>query len=213
VESTVWIPLAFTSVGIVLATRPARGAWVLRAVLFVTLALGGLTRATTLYQQVRDFDRGILTPAEWLGANLRPSERVAILHVSQVLWVTDLREDQVIAYGTFAAGDLETLRREMQAREITHAAWTYRRPADNPSQRFYDDRKNVSLAEPFRAGDPVAGFELVATLPAPDRLEQPPARIYRLLPSGATPPLPAASGAPSSPARPSRASPRLRSMP
>jgi hypothetical protein len=152
------------------------------AFLLVPLALGGVLRSQALYAQVRDFDRGVLAPAEWLGTHLASDERVAIVHTSQVLWVTDLRPRQVVAYGTFAANDLAELRDEMRARRITHAAWTWRRPAQNSGQEFYDDRKNVALAEAFRSGEPVSGFELVATLPAPKRLGQPPARIYRLKP-------------------------------
>jgi hypothetical protein len=104
---------------------------------------------------------------------------VALAPVSQVLWASDLRPDQVLAWGTFAAETPADLRAEMRERDVTHAAWTWRRPAHTPSQHFYDERKKLALAEPFRDGVPVPGFELAATLPAPLRLEQPPARVYR----------------------------------
>jgi hypothetical protein len=184
---TVWVLLAFVSVGAVELARPtgsgpARLGRLVPAFLLVPLAVGGVLRGHTLYTQVRDFDRGVLAPAAWLGSHLATHERVAILHTSQVLWATDLRADQVVAYGEFAADDAAGLPDEMRARGVTHAAWTWRRPAQNTGQAFYDDRKKVSLAETFRDGEPVDEFDLVATLPAPERLGQPPARIYRLAP-------------------------------
>lgn len=198
---TVWVVLAFVAIGAVdLARRLAgertgrgrlageragRGglARLMPVFLLVPLAVGGVLRAHTLYAQVRDFDRGVLAPAAWLGNHLTTRERVAIVHTSQTLWVTDLRPRQVVGYAALAAKDTDSLRDEMRALGITHAAWTWRRPPLNEGQSFYDERKKVALAEAFRDGEPVPGFELVATLPGPARLAQPPARIYRLTPA------------------------------
>lgn len=187
---TVWVVLAFVAVGAVtlagrLATDRRELRWLVPTFLLIPLAVGGLLRAETLYTQVRDFDLGVLAPAAWLGSHLASDERVAIVHTSQVLWVTDLRSRQVVAYATFLAESLSELRDEMRARGITHAAWTWRRPPRNSSQAFYDERKKVSLAEAFMSGESIPGFDLVATLPAPPHLGQEPARIYRLAESGA----------------------------
>ena len=179
---TVWIPLWFVAAGATawgVRIGPPRGRWV-AACLLVPLAVGGVLRAHTLLGQVREFDREVLAAAEWLGAELRDGDRVAIVHTSQVLWATDLEPRQVVAYASLAATDLASLRTEMAARGIDYAAWTWRRPATNEGQAFYDARKKVGLAEAFREGGPVEGFELVATLPTPGRPEQAPARIYRL---------------------------------
>jgi hypothetical protein len=183
VEPTVWIPLAFVAVGVVdfagaLAPGPAARR-AIAAALLIPLVVGGALRAELLVRQARDFDREVLPAARWLGEHLREDEKVAILHTSQVLWVTDLRPDQVVAFGTFEANDLGALRDEMRRRGVTYAAYTWRRPARTASQRFYDERKKVALAEAFAGSEAPPGFVHVATLAQPG-LDTPPAQICRL---------------------------------
>ena len=41
---------------------------------------------------------------------------------------------------------------EMKENGLTHAAYTYRRPARNPAAKFYDRKKKIALALAFHAG-------------------------------------------------------------
>jgi hypothetical protein len=109
-------------------------------------------------------------------------ERVVLLHRAQAIWATGLPGDRVLSFSAFEASDLASLRDEMRRRGVTHAVYTWRRPATTDAERFYDRRRKVDLAALFASGGPVEGFEHVATLPAPARLGQPPAQVYRLAP-------------------------------
>ena len=128
------------------------------------------------------FDYAAQPAAQWLGANLGPGERVALLHRSQVIFATGLPRERVLSFSSFDAEDLPALRAEMRRRGVSHAVYTWRREARTDAERFYDRRRKVALAALFASGGPLEGFKHVATLPAPARLGQPPAQVYRLIP-------------------------------
>jgi hypothetical protein len=157
-------------------------------VLAAPVALGGLARKAELLRAVHDFDYAAQPAAQWLGANLGPGERVALLHRSQVIFAAGLPRERVLSFSSFEAEDLPALRAEMRRRGVSHAVYTWRREARTDAERFYDRRRKVALAALFASGGPLEGFEHVATLPAPARLGQPPAQVYRLTPDApATP--------------------------
>ena len=86
----------------------------------------------------------------------------------------------MLSFSAFEASDLAALRDEMRRRGVTYAVYTWRREARTDAERFYDRRRKVDLAALFASGAPVEGFDHVAALPAPARLGQPPAQVYRL---------------------------------
>lgn|GEM_PF-2343017 len=164
------------------APRAAAFAGALLAVaLAAPVALGGLARKAELLRQVHDFDYAAWPAARWLGAHLGPGERAAVLHRSQVLFATGLPSDRVVGWSRFGALDLPSLREEMRRLGVTHAVYTWRRAPHTDAERFYDRRRRVDLAALFASGGPVEGFVHLATVPAPPRLRQPPAQVYRLL--------------------------------
>lgn len=164
------------------AAGPAALALWLAALCVLTPVLGGASQRTReQLAHVRTHRLAAAPAAAWLDANLGPGEVVATLHVSQVLWASDLASEQVVGFGSFEADDLAGLRAEMRRRGVSHAVYTWRSPPRTASQRDYDRRKKVSLAALFRDGGSVEGFDHVATLAPPGLLpDQPPAQVYRL---------------------------------
>jgi hypothetical protein len=146
------------------------------------LVVGGVARKSELLADVHDFDVAAWAASQWVAKDLPPDGRVVLLHRSQVLFATGLPSDRVISFSRFEAKDLEALRREMAERGVTHVIYTWRRPPRTDAERFYARRRREDLAALFASGDALPGFEHVATLPAPRRLHQPPAEVYRLEP-------------------------------
>jgi hypothetical protein len=52
----------------------------------------------------------------------------------------------------------------------------------NPAEGFYYRRKKTHLAEEFRDGGEVDGFEHLATLSLPEILDRPAVQIYKVVP-------------------------------
>ncbi len=144
------------------------------------LAWGGVERKAELVTAVHDFDAAAGAASGWLAEHLAPGERAAILHRSQAIFASGLPPDRVVSFGGFEAETPEALRDEMARRGVRYAVYTWRRAPESDAERFYARRRKEHLAAFFASGGPVPGFEHVATLPAPTRLAQPPAQIYRV---------------------------------
>jgi len=182
--------LAFAALALVLlaaacaalATRGPGGsfaAWLAFAVA-APVALGGMERKAELVAAVHDFDAAAGPAAQWLAEHLPAGERVAVLHRSQVIFASGLPSARVLPFSRFEAETLDALRAELARRGVRYVAYTWRRPPQTDAERFYARRRKESLAALFASGDPLPGFTRLATLPAPSRLHQPPAQIYRL---------------------------------
>ncbi len=159
--------------------RRAAGLVLLAAV--VLLVTTGTARKQTALFNVYHANQGSAALAGWLEANLRPDEGVVVLNPGAVEFLTGLQRDRLISFAVTRTETLEELARFMGERGFAYAAWTHRRASDSRSAAYYDDRKNVDLARAFAEGGPVAGFEHVATLPAPEGVDQGDAHVYRLV--------------------------------
>jgi len=120
--------------------------------------------------------------APWIEENLGPGDRIVLLQPTQVRYLTNLDRGKFEKFLKMRAENVAELAGEMREKGLTHVAYTYRRRATNPAAALYNRRKKTHLAEEFRDGGAVAGFEHVATLPLPAILKRPPVQIYRVLP-------------------------------
>jgi hypothetical protein len=182
---------ALVSLGAVCRLAGSRGGGPLAAWLVfgaaAPLVLGGVERKIELVGAVHDFDAAAGPAAHWLAEHLPAGERVAVLHRSQVIFASGLPSERVVPFARFEADTLEALRAELARRRVRYVAYTWRRPPQSDAERFYAGRRKEHLAAFFASGDPPEGFELLARLPAPARLRQPPAAIYRLRQGGGAP--------------------------
>jgi hypothetical protein len=142
---------------------------------------GGVVATQRELFKVRHANYGSVLAARWLEQNLAENERALVLARSHVLHLTPLGEDQVVGFLDLRAENLEQLRAEMHARGLRYAVYTWRKPIQTPSDAYYRQKLKSYLAEPFGAGDPVEGFEHVASIPLPEELERAPVQVYRLL--------------------------------
>jgi len=167
---------------VALAARASGGsvaAWLAFAAC-APIVLGGMERKVEGVAAVHDFDAAAGAAAHWLARELPSGERVAVLHRSQVIFASGLPSSRVLPFSRFEAESLDALRAELAQRGVRYVAYTWRRPPQSDAERFYAHRRKESLAALFASGDPLPGFTHLATLPAPARLHQPPAQIYRL---------------------------------
>jgi hypothetical protein len=120
--------------------------------------------------------------APWLEENLGPRDRVVLLPKSQMLHLTSLDSERLQKFLRMDAENAAELVPEMREKGFTHVVYTYRLPGRNPASILYNKRRKYYLAQEFRSGGEVPGFEHVATLPLPAILDQPAVQVYRVLP-------------------------------
>ncbi|MDX1649105.1 MAG: hypothetical protein R3263_04555 [Myxococcota bacterium] len=152
---------------------------------FGVAVAGGLAgRQREIFDMYWD-NAGAWVLAPWLEVRLAEGGRAAVLPVSHVLFLTDLSRDDLVPFFSFEARDAAGLAAEMRARGVRFAAWTHRGGIRKPEHRYYYRATRQDLAELFREGGPVPGFEHVATLRVPEVAEETDVQIYRLAePSG-----------------------------
>ena len=120
--------------------------------------------------------------APWLEENLGPRDRVVLLHPTHIRHLTSLESGRFEKFLRMEAENAAELATEMREKGLTHVAYTYRRRVTNPASRFYYRRKKTYLAEEFRGGGEVAGFEHLATLAAAGDPGSLAVQVYRVLP-------------------------------
>ncbi len=120
--------------------------------------------------------------APWLEENLGPRDRAVLLHPTHIRYLTDLGPERFEKFLKMRAENAAELAAEMREKGLTHVAYTYRHRVTNPAAGFYYRRKKTHLAEEFRGGGEVAGFEHLATLALPEFLDRSAVQIYRVSP-------------------------------
>ena len=123
--------------------------------------------------------------AKWLLENMEPGEK-ALVFGSNAFPEGSATKEQLVKFGNLKAEDHDGLIDEAAARGIDYVVYWYRPgkpedPDDVNYQRnlYYYERYKVWLAEPFREGAPVTGFQHVRTIPVPEHLGRPDVQIYR----------------------------------
>jgi hypothetical protein len=119
--------------------------------------------------------------ATWLEENLQPADRVVLLQPTHIRFLTGLDSGRFEKFSKMRAESAAELAAEMKAKGLTHVAYTYRHAPRNPAAEYYYRTKKTYLAEQFRDGGEVAGFEHVATLAPPEVLHRSPVQVYRVL--------------------------------
>jgi hypothetical protein len=159
--------------------------WIATCGLFLAfltpVVAGGIASKQLGLFQIRyaNYSSHLLAP--WLEENLGPRDRVVLLHPTHIRFLTDLGPERFQKFLKMEAENAAELAVEMREKGLTHVAYTYRRQATNPAANFYYRRKKTHLAEEFRGGGQVAGFEHLATLPLPEILDRSAVQIYRVL--------------------------------
>jgi hypothetical protein len=189
------VPLAadllFLALALALVLTQLRGIrqqrlWLTACCLFMALitpvAAGGIAAKQRGLFQVYYASYSSYLLAPWLEENLQPLDRVVLLHPTHISYLTDLEPGRLEKFSKMEAEDAAKLATEMKAKGLTHVAYTYRYPAKNPAAAYYYRTKKTHLAEQFRDGGEVTGFEHLATLPLPAILDRSPVQVYRVLP-------------------------------
>jgi len=181
-----FLALAF---GVVLARlwgiRRQRIWWagcVLLMVLVTPVVAGGIASKQLGLFQIHYANYSSFLLAPWLEEHLGPGDRVVLLHPTHIRYLTTLGRRRFEKFSRMRADDAAELAVEMREKGLTHVAYTYRHQPTNPSASFYYRRKKTQLAEEFRGGGEVAGFEHLATLPLPEILDRAAVQVYRVLP-------------------------------
>jgi hypothetical protein len=186
-----WLDVAFTGFALavlalgLLATlrrpRPAAAAAALALLVLATPQIaGGLHAKRKELYKVMYENWGSYVAARWLESHLGPDERAVVVSPSHVEHLTELGENRVVGYATLRAEGLDDLRREMKARGIRYALYTWRKTPETPSDAYYHKRLKAHVGEALRSGGPLPGFVHVATLPLPPELGRDPVQVYRL---------------------------------
>ena len=147
--------------------------------LCVPMVLGGGLAKQRSIAKVYWSNHASVALADWFDEHLAPSDRVVLLPRSQLLHLRDIPRCQLAVFSDFDAEDPAALASALEEAGVTLAVFTDRGRVSNPSQEHYYRIKRVALAEWFRSGEPVPGFEHLATLPLPAEAQRDPVQIYR----------------------------------
>ncbi len=181
-----FLALALGLVGIQLWRIRRERLWLAACGLFLALltpvVAGGIaSKELGLFQiYYANYSSYLLAP--WLEENLGPRARVVLLHPTHIRYLTELDRGRFEKFLKMGAENAAELAAEMREKGLTHVAYTYRYRVTTPIAGFHYRRKKTHLAEEFREGGEVAGFEHLATLPLPEFLDRSPVQIYRVLP-------------------------------
>lgn len=181
-----FLALALGLVGIQLWRIHRERLWLAACGLFLALltpvVAGGIaSKQVGLFQiYYANYSSYLLAP--WLEENLGPRDRIVLLHPTHIRHLTELDRERFEKFLKMGADSAAELAPEMREKGLTHVAYTYRHRVTTPIAGFHYRRKKTHLAEEFREGGEVAGFEHLATLPLPEFLDRSPVQIYRVLP-------------------------------
>jgi hypothetical protein len=163
--------------------RILRQAMALGVLVFVTTVVGsGIAHKRTTLRKIYYTNHGLVLLAGWIEENCGEEDRILTLGRKHLQFLTGQPKRRFVPFSRLERESLETLPGRMREQGLTYLAWTHRDPVSNPSAAYYHDLFNVDLAENFRAGRPVPGFEHVATLDVPDLADESDVQIYRPAP-------------------------------
>lgn len=146
------------------------------------LGAGMHTKAQEQYK-IRWGNHGIVLAAAWARDHLAADERAVVLHKKHYVYRTGWPGDRFVSLGSLDAEDPGALAPEMRARGLTWLFATWRKPPAQPIDDVYERKYKWYLVDAFARGEPVAGFEHVASLALPEHLGLPPVQIYRVAPA------------------------------
>ncbi len=159
-----------------------------RTAAFIALAflssamVSGVARKKLELHEVYHANYASWTLAHWLEENLGPDERIIVLSRKHILHLVDLPKDRLGSFAKVKAEDPAGLAAYMRDDGYELVVWTHRGDVTNRSAAYYHRRLGVALAEAFRDGAVVPGFQHVATLPVPEEADSSDVQVYRLQP-------------------------------
>jgi len=144
--------------------------------------VSGVARKKLELHEVYHANYASWTLARWLDENLGPEDRIIVLSRKHILHLVDLPKDRLGSFAKVEAEDPAGLAAYMRAGGYALVAWTHRGDVTNRSAAYYHRRLGVALAEAFRDGAAVPGFQHVVTLPVPEEADSSDVQVYRLQP-------------------------------
>ncbi len=160
--------------------RALRQAMACLALVFVITAVGSATaRKRTALSDIYHANHAIVLLAGWMEENFRDDDRMVVLSRKHLQFLTGLSKNRFLPFSRLDAESTEGLAEIMRRDGLTLLAWTHRDAVTSRSAAYYHELFNVELAERFRLGEPVPGFEHVATLRAPKAADASDVQIYR----------------------------------
>jgi 4-amino-4-deoxy-L-arabinose transferase-like glycosyltransferase len=114
--------------------------------------------------------------AKWLAKNLPKGSRAVVPLYSEIVYSDSaISPQQLVLFSDLTAENHKQLIKELDTAGINHAVFIYRHelPANPRANNYYRNlyyynKLKVYLMDPFRHGQQVEGFELVASLPPPN---------------------------------------------
>jgi hypothetical protein len=148
--------------------------------LVASIVLVGVARRRMELRGIHDANTASVVLADWLRTGLARDERVVVLSRSHLLHLGAVEPRQVTSFEKTEASTPDELAAWMREHGFTHVAYTYRKPVHNPAAGYYHRTLRAFVADPFRDGADVPGFEHVATLKVPPDVEESDVQVYRL---------------------------------
>lgn len=148
--------------------------------LVASIVLVGTARRRMELRGIHDANTATVVLANWLRSSLARDERIVALSRSHLLHLGAVEPRQVTSFEKTEASTTDELAAWMREHGFTHVAYTHRKPVHNPAAGYYHRALRAFVADSFRDGAEVPGFEHVATLRVPPDVEESDVQVYRL---------------------------------
>lgn len=150
---------------------------------FVTTSIGsGIARKRTAIFDIYHANHATVVLADWMEDNFGEDDRMVVLSRKHLQFLTGLPKHRFTPFSRLEVESTEELSEMMRRDGLTLVAWTHRDAVENRSAAYYHQLFNVTLAERFRSGESVPGFEHVTTLRVPEAAKASNVQIYRPVP-------------------------------
>jgi hypothetical protein len=158
----------------------AAGAATTAFVLAFPILAGGIEAKQNEQYKARFANYGVVVSSAWLARHVPPEARIVSMNRQHFAYLGEIEPSRLVPFYELEAQDAASLAAEMRARDLSYLVATWRKPVAQTIDRVYERKFKWFLVDPFTAGEPVPGFEHVASLPLPAHLGVPPVQIYRL---------------------------------
>jgi len=140
--------------------------------------------------ETKYYKYSLVTAGRWLKENMKPGELAVVVIQSPVADAGNLDLEQLTAFEDFDLFSpenysLEAFTSEARRQGVTYVIYTYRElpgeDDDDAPDTYYYRKFREYLLNLFAEGRELPGYKLLATIPMPERVGEPPVHVYRLL--------------------------------
>jgi hypothetical protein len=158
----------------------AAGAAASAFVLAFPIFAGGMEAKQGEQYKARFANYGVVLTSEWLARHAPADARIVAMNRQHFGYLGEIQPARIVPFYDLEARDAASLAAEMRVRGLAYLVATWRKPVAQAIDHVYERKFKWFLVDPFAEGEPVPGFEHVASLPLPAHLGSPPVQIYRL---------------------------------